>query len=96
MAENVLVGANFGSTPSLRAGGLDPAEINDAMDLIRKIRGAGTPVLMIEHHMKAVAGVCERVMVLNFGTKIAEGVTREVQTNPQVIEAYSGDHKVVQ
>lgn len=76
-------------------GGLNPAEINGAMELIRKIRDSGKTVLMIEHHMKAVAGVCERVMVLNFGTKIAEGQTRDVLTNPQVVEAYLGDHKVV-
>jgi len=73
-------------------GGLNPAEINGAMELIRKIRATGKTVLMIEHHMKAVAGVCERIMVLNFGNKIAEGSTREVLTNPVVIEAYLGDH----
>lgn len=75
-------------------GGLNPAEINEAMELIRKIRNAGKTVLMIEHHMKAVAGVCERVMVLNFGNKIAEGATRDVLRDPQVIEAYLGDHAV--
>jgi branched-chain amino acid transport system ATP-binding protein len=73
-------------------GGLNPAEINGAMDLIRAIRNAGKTVLLIEHHMKAVAGVCDRAMVLNFGTKIAEGATRDVLTNQAVIEAYLGDH----
>lgn len=75
-------------------GGLNPAEINSAMDLIRQIQNSGKTVLVIEHHMKAVAGVCERVMVLNFGTKIAEGTTREVLNDAAVIEAYLGDHAV--
>jgi branched-chain amino acid transport system ATP-binding protein len=72
-------------------GGLNPTEIDGAMVLIHKIRDAGKTVLLIEHHMKAVAGVCERVMVLNFGCKIAEGTTRAVLSNPAVIEAYLGD-----
>lgn len=72
-------------------GGLNPTEIDGAMALIRKIRDTGKTVLMIEHHMKAVAGVCDRVMVLNFGCKIAEGTTRDVLSNPAVIEAYLGD-----
>lgn len=71
-------------------GGLNPAEIDAAMELIVKIRSAGRTVLLIEHHMRAVAGLCERLMVLNFGCMIATGPTRDVLTDPAVVEAYLG------
>ena len=72
-------------------GGLNPAEILLAMELIKSIRDSGVTVLMIEHHVHAVAGVSNRIVVLNFGEKIAEGSPHEVLHNPAVISAYLGD-----
>ena len=70
--------------------GLNPAETEVSMNLVRKIRDSGITVVIVEHIMKAVLGVCDRVMVLNAGMKIAEGPPREVVNNQLVIEAYLG------
>jgi branched-chain amino acid transport system ATP-binding protein len=72
-------------------GGLNPSEIQDAMQLIREIRSSGVTILMIEHHVHAVLGVSDRVMVLNFGKTIAEGEPQEALRNPAVVAAYLGD-----
>lgn len=72
-------------------GGLNPSEILEAMALIRSIRDGGITVLMIEHHIHAVVGVSDRILVLNFGEKIAEGTPREVLADPEVVAAYLGD-----
>jgi branched-chain amino acid transport system ATP-binding protein len=72
-------------------GGLNPSEIVAAMSLVRAIRDSGLTVLMIEHHVHAVAGVTDRILVLNFGEMIAEGVPRDVLRNPEVVAAYLGD-----
>ena len=72
-------------------GGLNPAEIQGAMTLIRDIRDSGVTVLMIEHHVHAVVGVSNRILVLNFGQKIAEGSPQAVLNDPAVITAYLGD-----
>jgi branched-chain amino acid transport system ATP-binding protein len=74
-------------------GGLNPAEIVAAMSLVRAIRDAGVTVLMIEHHVHAVAGVTDRILVLNFGEKIAEGPPGEVLADPAVVTAYIGDEE---
>ena len=71
-------------------GGLNPAEIATAMSLIRSIRESGVTVLMIEHHVHAIVGVSDRIMVLNFGSKIAEGQPGEVMRHPEVVTAYLG------
>jgi branched-chain amino acid transport system ATP-binding protein len=71
-------------------GGLNPGEIQGAMHLIRAIREAGTTVLMIEHHVNAVVGVSDRILVLNFGEKIAQGPPQSVVNDPVVVTAYLG------
>jgi len=70
--------------------GLNSAETETAMDLVNRIRDSGVTVMMVEHIMKAVLGISDRVMVLNAGEKIAEGFPKEVVKNQLVIEAYLG------
>jgi branched-chain amino acid transport system ATP-binding protein len=71
--------------------GLNPAEVGDAMVLVKKIRDSGITVVMIEHVMKAIMGICDRIIVLHHGEKIAEGTPQEISTSKQVIEVYLGE-----
>jgi branched-chain amino acid transport system ATP-binding protein len=72
------------------AAGFNPAEKADLMKLIRRVREVGYTVLLIEHDMRVVMGVTDRIVVLDFGRKIAEGSPSEIRENPAVIAAYLG------
>lgn len=70
--------------------GLNLEEVAQVKAILEKLRKSGVTVLLVEHHMKLVMEVCDRVTVLNFGRKIAEGQPRVVAREPQVVEAYLG------
>jgi branched-chain amino acid transport system ATP-binding protein len=71
--------------------GLNPTETTQAMELVSKIRAQGITIFMIEHVMKAIMSVCDRIMVLHHGKKIAEGTPQEIATSKTVIEIYLGE-----
>ena len=71
--------------------GLNPTEVAQAMELVAKIRDRGITIFVIEHVMKAIMGVCDRIIVLHHGEKIAEGTPQEIANNRAVVEVYLGE-----
>jgi len=73
------------------AAGLNPGELDEAIELIKKIRENGISILIVEHIMKVIMTISDRIHAINFGETIAEGIPQEVANNPAVIEAYLGE-----
>ena len=73
--------------------GLNPHELDESIEIIKKIRARGITIMIIEHHMKVIMSISDRIVVLNYGEKIAEGTPLEIANNPLVVEAYLGEEK---
>ena len=71
--------------------GLNPTELDESIGIIRKIKDRGITIMIIEHHMKVIMAISDRIVVLNYGEKIAEGTPLEIRNNPLVVEAYLGE-----
>jgi branched-chain amino acid transport system ATP-binding protein len=76
--------------------GLNPAETEHMIDTVRRIRDSGIAILMIEHIMRAIMSLSDRIVVIDLGRKLAEGSPQQVANNPDVIKAYLGDAKLME
>jgi len=74
---------------------LNPERTNNILELVKRLRDAGSTVMIIEHNMRAIFYVCDRIAVMNYGIKIAEGIPSEVRDDPVVVSAYLGVKKHV-
>ena len=73
------------------AAGLNPTELDEAIDLIQRIRDRGVTIIIVEHIMKVIMTISDRIHAINYGLTIAEGTPEEVANNKEVIEAYLGE-----
>jgi len=94
--KRVAIGMALATEPELLlldepTGGIPIEETEEIVNLIRKIRNLGTTICLIEHKMKVVMNLAERILVLNYGRKIAEGDPKEIRNNQEVIKAYLGE-----
>ena len=71
--------------------GLNPAELDESIGIIRKIKDRRITIMIIEHHMKVIMAISDRIVVLNYGEKIAEGTPLQIRSSPLVVEAYLGE-----
>ena len=71
--------------------GMNPSELDVSMGIIRQIKDKGITIMIIEHHMRVIMALSDRIVVLNYGEKIAEGAPLEIRNNAQVVEAYLGE-----
>ncbi len=71
--------------------GLNPAELDESIGIIRRIKERGITIMIIEHHMKVIMAISDRIVVLSYGQKLAEGTPKEIGNNPLVVEAYLGE-----
>ncbi|MFQ5763078.1 MAG: ABC transporter ATP-binding protein, partial [Candidatus Bathyarchaeia archaeon] len=75
-------------------GGLNPVEVERTMDLIREVSKHGVSIILIEHIMKAIMGLSDRIMIMHYGEKLAEGTPEEVTNDQNVVQAYLGEKYV--
>ena len=71
--------------------GLNPSELDESIAIIRRIKERGITIMIIEHHMKVIMSISDRIVVLTYGQKLAEGTPEQIAHNPEVIKAYLGE-----